>query len=140
MGVSTVPESAAVLAGARDFDPLEAVRLESSDVVHLPPESIDADDAVAAAIDEMDPAPSGLYLHVDLDVLDSAEAKVNIYSAQGGLTAAQLETQVRSVLASRPVRAVSLTAYDPEVDAEGRVPPIAMRLLEAVADHVAEPA
>ena len=68
------------------------------------------------------------------------EAKVNIYSAPGGLTAAQLETQVRSVLASRPVRAVSLTAYDPGVDADGRVPPIAMRLLEAVADHLAEAA
>jgi arginase len=136
-GLRTVPESAVVLAGARDFDPLEQLRLDSSDVRHMPPTEIDADDAVARAADEMDPAATGLYLHVDLDVLDSDEAKVNIYSAPDGLSAMQLEAQVRSLLDSRPVRAVALTAYDPEVDAERRVPPIAMRLLEVVAERIA---
>jgi arginase len=135
--LSTVPEPAVVLAGARDFDPLEQLRLDSSDVRHLPPGEIDADDAVARAVQEIDPAATGLYLHLDLDVLDSDEAKVNIYSAPDGLSAAQLTSQVRSLLDACPVRAVSLTAYDPEVDAEGRVPPIAMRLLEAVAKHIA---
>ncbi|HEX3292391.1 MAG TPA: arginase family protein [Solirubrobacterales bacterium] len=138
VGATTVPESAVVLAGARDFDPLEERRLESSDVVQLPPGTIKADDVVARSVDEMDPAPSGLYLHVDLDVLDSEEAKVNIYSAPDGLTVAELESQVRSLLASRPVRAFSLTAYDPGVDAEALVPPIAMALLQSVADHLAE--
>lgn len=139
-GVRTVSESAVVLAGARDFDPLEERRLESSEVFHLPVSEIGGDDDVARVATELDPTPSGLYLHVDLDVLDSAEAKVNIYSASGGLTGAQLEAHVRSLLASGKVRAVSLTAYDPEVDADGRVPPIAIRLLERVADHLAESA
>ena len=134
---SAVPKSAVVLAGARDFDQLEQQRLEQSEVRHLPPSEIDADDAVAHAVGELDPAPTGLYLHVDLDVLDSGEAKVNIYSASDGLSAAQLEAQVRSLLEACPVRGVSLTAYDPEVDPDGRVPPIAMRLLEAVAERIA---
>lgn len=134
---SAVPKSAVVLAGARDFDQLEQQRLEQSEVRHLPPSEIDADDAVAHAVGELDPAPTGLYLHVDLDVLDSGEAKVNIYSASDGLSAAQLEAQVRSLLEAYPVRGVSLTAYDPEVDSDGRVPPIAMRLLEAVAERIA---
>jgi arginase len=138
VGATTVPETAAILAGARDFDLLEERRLESSRVVHLPPESIGSDDAVARAVEEMDPPPSGIYLHLDLDVLDSDEAKVNIYSAPDGLSATQLEAQVRSLLGSGRVRGVSLTAYDPAVDAEQRVPPIAMRLLGAVADHLAE--
>ncbi len=95
---------------------------------------------VAARVDEIDPAPSGLYLHVDLDVLDSRRGQgQHLQRSTMASPRTQLETQVRSVLASRPVRAVSLTAYDPGVDAEGRVPPIALRLLEAVADHVAEP-
>jgi arginase len=137
MGGAAVPESAVVLAGARDFDPLEQQRLEQSEVRHLPPVEIDADDAVARAVRELDPAPTGVYLHVDLDVLDAGEAKVNIYSAPDGLSAEQLEAQVRSLLETCPVRAVSLTAYDPEVDSDGRVPPIAMRLLEVVAERVA---
>jgi arginase len=136
-GATTIAESTVVLAGARDFDPLEQRRLEASDVCHLGPDQIDSDDAVARAAGELDPAPSGLYLHVDLDVLDSEEAKVNVYSAPDGLSAAELTSQVGSLLDACPVRAISLTAYDPEVDAERRVPPIAMRLLEVVAERVA---
>ena len=137
MGGASVPESAVVLAGARDFDDLERQRLDSSAVLQVAPENIDSDGDIADAVNEMDPAPSGLYLHVDLDVLDSDEARVNIYSVPGGLKAEQLQSQVRSLLDTCPVRALSLTAYDPEVDGEGRVPPIAMRLLELVADRIA---
>jgi arginase len=137
VGARTVRESAAVLVGGRDFDPLEEQGLTSSSVIHLPPEAIDSDDAVLRAATGLDPAPSGLYLHVDLDVLDPQEAKVNIYSAPGGLTADQLEAQVGSLMGSGRVRAVSLTAYDPAVDTEDRVPPIAIRLLESVAEQVA---
>jgi arginase len=135
--IRTVPGSAVVLAGAHDFDPLEQLRLDSSAVHHLPPSAIDSDDAVARAVDAMDPAASGLYLHLDLDVLDSEVARVNIYSVAGGLSAAQLVSQVRTLLDTRQVSAVSLTAYDPECDAEDRVAPIALRLLEAVAERVA---
>jgi arginase len=134
--VRTVPESAVVLAGARDFDPLEQLRLDSSSVHRLAPAAIDSDDAVASAADALDPPPTGLYLHLDLDVLDSEEARVNIYSVPDGLSADLLTSQVRSLLDARPVRAVSLTAYDPECDPEGRVPPIAMRLLKTVAERV----
>lgn len=136
-GVTTVPESAVLQVGARDFDSLEERRLESSQLLRLPATEIEADDAVARAAERLAPRPSGLYLHVDLDVLDSREAKVNIYSVPDGLTAAQLEAQVRSVLASGRIRGVSLTAYDPEVDADDQVPPIALRLLERVAEQIA---
>lgn len=132
-----LPEGAVMLVGARAFDPSEEPRLESSSIRRLPADAIESGEAVARKTSELDPRPSGLYLHVDLDVLDRDEARVNIYSEPGGLSADQLETQVRSLLDTRPVRAVSLTAYDPGVDAEGRVPPIALRLLEAVAVRVA---
>jgi len=137
---ATVPESAVVQVGGRDFDPLEEKRLASSAVVQLPPEAIGSDDEAIRAVTRLEPSPSGLYLHIDLDVLDSEEAKVNIYSVTGGLTGDQLEAQVRSLLASGQVRGVSLTAYDPGVDADGDVPPIALRLLEAVAEQLEKPA
>jgi arginase len=132
----TVPESSVVLAGARDFDPLEQLRLDSSSIRRLPPADIDSDDAVARAVDAIVPPPTGLYLHLDLDVLDSEEARVNIYSVPGGLGASQLASQVHSLMNTRPVRAVSLTAYDPECDDDDSVPPIAMRVLEIVAESV----
>jgi arginase len=134
MSGNTVPEGAVVLAGARDFDPAEEVRLKASAIRHLPPESIDSPGAVVEAVGALEPAPSALYVHVDLDVLDSEEAQVNIYSVPGGLSGSELEAQVRALMESCPVRALSLTAYDPECDTGDQVPPIAMRLLEVVAE------
>jgi Arginase/agmatinase/formimionoglutamate hydrolase, arginase family len=134
VGARMVPETAVVLAGARDFDPLEQLRLDSSAVHLMPPGSIDSDDAVSRAAGALEPPATGLYVHVDLDVLSEDEARVNIYSVPGGLTAAQLGAQVRSLFDACPVRAFSLTAYDPQCDDGDRVPPIAISLLETVAE------
>ena len=82
------------------------------------------------------PAPSGVYLHVDLDVLDTEVAHVNVYAAAGGLTGARLADLVGAICRESPVRALSLTAYDPGFDPEGRVPPIALDLLRVVRDVV----
>ena len=130
-GDGPVPESGVVLAGARDFDVGEDERLRESQITHVPADRLDAPDALVDAAESL--GASGLYLHVDLDVLDRDEAPVNVYSAPGGPSAAQLEARVGELLDRFPVRAVSLTAYDPECDPGGRVPPIAMRLLELVA-------
>jgi arginase len=136
-GAKPVPESAVVLAGARDLDPPEVPRLEASDITHLPPRRIRSPDALLAAVDGLSPRPTGLYVHVDLDVLDIDEARVNRYSAPGGITADELESLVDSLLADQRVRAVSLTAYEPDIDTAGAVPPIANRLLGVVAERVA---
>src|SRR5262245_90330 len=98
-----IPEGAVLLAGARAFDPGEEPRLESSSIRRVPPEAMESADAATRKTTELAPLPTGLYLHVDLDVLDRDEARVNIYSEPGGLTAEQLEAQVRSLLENCPV-------------------------------------
>jgi arginase len=135
-GARPLPETAVVLAGARDFDGGEQSRLESSDIAHLPPASIHSPESLLQALDDMRPSSTGLYVHVDLDVLDIEEARVNIYSVPDGVSAAELEQLVAAVVARSPVRALSLTAYDPTCDTDDAVPPIAMRILEVIADYV----
>jgi arginase len=130
-GARPVPESAVILAGARDFDPLEVRRLEASAVTHLRPEELDR---LAGALAAITPAPSGVYLHVDLDVLDVDEARVN--GAAGGPRGAELADLVGTVCRESPVRALSLTAYDPGFDPEGRAPPIALDLLRIVGESL----
>ena len=130
-GARPVPESAVILAGARDFDPPEVRRLEASAVTHLPPEELGG---LAAALAAIAPAPSGVYLHVDLDVLDIDVARVNIYGAAGGPSGAELAHLVGTVCRESRVRALSLTAYDPAFDPEGRVPPIALDLLRVLVE------
>ena len=132
-GARPVPETAALLVGARDFDEPDKLRLDESDVRLVEAASLRSPEELLAAIEGLDPEPSGLYLHVDLDVLDSEVAGVNVYSAPGGVDADELEALVAAVLDGGNVRALSLTAYDPARDPEGRVPPIAIRLLRAAA-------
>ena len=125
-----------MLAGARALDDPERVRLEASAISQLPsPRS--ARRRWSRRSSSIEPAPSGLYLHVDLDVLDSRVARVNRYAAPGGLSAEELEASLRALLGDRRVRAVSLTAYEPEVDPDARVPPIASRLLSAIGERAA---
>jgi arginase len=130
-GAGPVPEEAVVLAGARDLDENERMRLRESRITHLSPEALTSAGPLLEAVEPM--SPSGVYVHVDLDVLDPADGRVNIYSAPGGVRAGQLEAIVSELLERLPVRALSLTAYDPEADPDGRVPPIALGLLRRLA-------
>jgi arginase len=130
-GDGPIDEAAVVLAGVRDLDEAEEERLRDSRITWVRPESLHSPDALAEAVDAV--GASGLYVHVDLDVLDRDQARVNVYSAPGGPSAVQLEARVAELLDRFPVRAISLTAYDPDCDQEERVPPVAMRLLELVA-------
>jgi arginase len=121
-------------AGGRDFDPPELPRFQRSKIEQLEADSLNDPAALVDAARALDAESRGLYLHLDLDVLDPSVARVNRYAAPGGVTAAALERVVRALIGIAPVRAVSLTAYEPELDPGGRVPPIAMSLLGAVAD------
>jgi arginase len=129
-GARPVPESSVVLAGARSFDPPEVVRLEASGVTHLRPQELDG---LMVAVGAISPAPSGMYLHVDLDVLDSEVASVNVYAAPGGPSGGELCGMVDGLLRDGRVRAISLTAYDPAFDPDAQVPPIALDLLRVLA-------
>lgn len=134
-GARPLPETAAVLAGARDFDEPEKLRIDASAIRQVGSESLRSPEPLLAAIEKLTPAPTGLYLHVDLDVLDVEEAQVNVYSAPAGISAAQLDSLVEAILERCPVRAMSLTAYDPDGDTGDRVPAIAMGLLRKIAER-----
>ncbi len=56
------------------------------------------------------------YLHIDLDVLDPAEARVNQFAAPGGLTLTELLGILSLVRERFTLAAAAITAYDPEYD------------------------
>ena len=133
-----LPEDRVVLAGARAFDPSERVRLDASAVMELPPDRL-SPQAVVDAVSAIEPAASGLYLHLDLDVLDRAEAAVNIYGEPGGPTGEELVALLDALLRAFPVPRAVADHLDPAFDTDDRVPAIAMRLLETLArSHAAQ--
>jgi arginase len=135
-GARPVPESAVVLAAARALDPPEEPRLRASRIEHLTAAQLGSTESLVNAVAGLDPKITGLYVHIDLDVLDSAVAQANIYAAPNGLDADQLDGLLGALLRTFPVRAVSLTCYDPAYDVDSRVPPIALRLLGTIARNV----
>ena len=122
-GFNAIGQSAVLHGGGRAFDEPEVARLDASDIRLLDADSLGDPVAVGDAVRALDVEPRGLYLHIDLDVLDASVARVNRYAASGGVTADALERVVRVLIGIAPVRAVSLTAYEPELDPEARGAP-----------------
>lgn len=133
-GFHPVPERQAVLAGAREFDVDERALLDSSAVRLIDPQRIRSHGLRA----ELEPLLAKIqtyteraYLHIDLDVLDPAEARVNQFAAPGGLTLTELLGTVRLVRERFALAAAAITAYDPEYDEDEKA-------LKAAVDAIRE--
>ncbi|WP_445151917.1 arginase family protein [Baekduia sp. Peel2402] len=95
-------------------------------------------DAVAASGIHTDAAAlpllgDDLYLHIDLDALDVSVGHANRYAARGGPSLEELLATIDATFACATVRAVALTAYEPEYDRGHRIGALARE----IAAHVA---
>jgi arginase len=134
-GFAPVPESQVVLVGVRDLDPDEATALEQSSVRMVrggPDRPGDIPLVVEREVEDLGRRVRGLYLHIDLDVLDPTVAQVNEYAAPGGFTLGELHDTLERVRARAEIEALALTAYDPALDHDRRVPRMAFDILETV--------
>jgi arginase len=131
-----VPDSSVALLGVRDLDPLEAAALERSHIRQIRPAALRAE--LPSVLPSVGRATAATYLHLDLDVLDPGEGRVNPFAAPGGLSRVDLEWAVASIGAWRPLAAASLTALDPDSDPTGQAVTAALALalrLAQAAEH-----
>ena len=128
-GFVPVREQHAWLLGTRDLDPAEEELLLDSPIGRVPAESIGAElaDRLGKELD----GPQQLYVHLDLDVLDPSDGRVNEYACEGGVSAANLRSAMRGLGSLDNVAALTLSAYDPSYDVDGRVRRTAFALLES---------
>jgi arginase len=120
-GFQPVPERNVVLIGARDLDHEERQMLEESSVKWIPVATVrehGVETALRSVLEDL--RAERIYLHIDLDVLDLKQARVNRFSSTGGLTVMELVQVVRTVACARPVAAAAISAYDPCCDEDGR--------------------
>ncbi len=113
-----VKERNVVLAAVRDLEDYQRRRLEQSDVATVPG-AIDPR-GFETAITALRDRASRVYLHIDLDSLDLAEARANKYAAPGGPGLARLLDCIRLTATRLDVAAAAITAYDPAYDPDDR--------------------
>lgn len=115
-----LPEPRVILTDGRDLDPLEREALAHSPVTLLPDANMLLDF----------PLPAGpLYVHFDVDVINAAEAPAMNYLAAGGPTVAELRRVFARLAQSGQVAAVSLSSWNPQMDADGQTRQVVMDLL-----------
>ena len=118
-----------VLVGVRDMEAGERERLDSSAIRRL---DVGEVEGLSNQLGQLQ--AERISLHLDLDVLDPAYGRANEYAVGPGLTPDQLTDTVRAVMRDRQLAALTLSAYDPAYDADGRVRDAAVAVLHAVAN------
>jgi arginase len=125
-GLPSIPEDHVILAGARDIDVEERVRLDASRVREASITDLEP------ALDELRARVDSVYVHVDLDVLDPSVGRANSLAVEGGPQLDELTRAVDAIRERFDIRAAAFTAYEPEFDPEGAIPPVALAVFERV--------
>lgn len=110
LALSPVTDTDVFLCDARDLDPGERAALEASRVTRIS----HVDDLVARL-----PLERPLYVHLDMDVIDAAEAPAMLYPVAGGPGVGALTRAAAALRATGRIAAVSVTTWDLESDGDG---------------------
>lgn len=116
---TAIDEERVVLLGARDIDPAEANELKGSRVSVVSVENLRQN---SWSIPEFDRSRiKDLYIHFDADVLDVSIGRANRFASANGLLRDDLKRIFSLVTEDFRLKAIALTAYNPEFDTEGTV-------------------
>jgi arginase len=121
--LSPLAEDRVVLTDARDLDPGEKQLVEEADVTHLPD--------VGSLLDST--LPDGpLYIHIDMDIINPANAPAMNYLAAGGPSADELQTVMKHLRRTEKIAAVSVSTWNPKLDENGQSRRVCMGVLDAL--------
>jgi len=124
---SPVPGGRVLLIGARDVEPDEYALLDRVGVRRT-----SQIEGVGSHVESMSREVDGLYMHIDLDVLDPGEATANQWTPPGGLTVAMLTTAVHAIRSRATLKGFGIGSYDPACDGNLN----ALRAAAAVAEAI----
>jgi arginase len=126
MEVKPLSEDRVVLTDARDLDPAEKLLIEDSNIIHLT-------DVRGLLEYKLPDAP--VYVHLDTDIVNPAEAPAMNYLAAGGPSTKELQTVIKHLNRTEKIAAVSVSTWNPKMDKDGRSRAACMGLLHALINN-----
>lgn len=132
-----LPDDRVCLIGTRDIDSLEGGLLAESGVDVIEPRKLRSD--LVPILDSMKRRVQGMYVHLDLDVLDVEVASANKFAVPGGLTIDDVEYALSRIARNLQIAGVTLSAYDPAADTDGAAASAAIRLICSAAGLAGRP-
>ena len=132
-GFNPIPEANILHIGARDFDPEEERLLQQSEIEVITPgeEGSNIRKTIEAALNKLRDKATRIYLHIDMDVLDTGEALPNHLAVPGGLSVKVLEEMIGMVKERFEVCASAITSFDPDYDKDDQVLGAGIRIIKA---------
>lgn len=123
-----VPDSQVIQIGVREKDPPEVQLLQESGIKQIPTVALAELPEVLRQL-----GTNTVYVHVDLDVIDTSEGRANGWACGGGLSLNQLRDALELIGCRASIVAGAVTCYDPAVDADGRIGRAIPRIVELLA-------
>jgi arginase len=134
LGLRPVADASIVLAGARDLDPAERDALTGSQVRCVPADPA----AIASALDRLGRTP--VYLHLDVDVIDSAQLPGLRFPSGPGPSLTQIEECLAAACATADVTAAGIAcAWLPDRVSDQTTREAITRLARALGTDLAWP-
>ena len=129
-GFLAISEENIVHIGVRDLDPAEEELMKQSPLALVPPvENIQ--EVIGSVFDRLITRVRRIYLHVDMDVLDTGEALPNYLAVPGGLPVEVVEELVGMIKARFEICAGAITSFDPAYDKDDQVLRAGIRIIQA---------
>lgn len=131
-----IEEQNVILVSVRDLAPHQLAALKTSSINAVYGDNIrreGIEESVVPALDVLKKRVKDIYLHIDLDCLDTSEGMANKYAAPGGLKFFELEKAITAISGIFSIRAAAITAYDPDFDTDGRMGRTAVRVIKRIA-------
>jgi arginase len=139
-GFAPLPGNQVLLVGARQIDKEDPARLEQAQITLLRGEAIRA----SGLAEHLTPALMALrsrvrrvYVHIDLDVLDTQVGKANAFAAPDGLFVEEMEQAISLIAHHFVIEGTAFTAYDPTCDPEERIFRAGIHLMEHIVQQAA---